>query len=93
MLKADRELERLRPYETVKPLADSLGLTIEEIEKKDTKGAAYKARHWQGPGNVLICWEHGVLSEILGRIIRDPNPPPYPDKMYVSAIFGVHVSS
>ncbi|KAF3912267.1 hypothetical protein AA313_de0202314 [Arthrobotrys entomopaga] len=66
--KPKKDGERERPYETVKPLADFLGLEIQTEHKDNAKGAADKARDFTGPGNVLICWEHGELAEIADNI-------------------------
>jgi hypothetical protein len=56
---------RARPYDTVSPLADSLGLKIDaSVSRDDAEGAAKTAKAYEGPGNVLICWEHGRLAGI-----------------------------
>ncbi|RDW85142.1 hypothetical protein BP6252_02732 [Coleophoma cylindrospora] len=56
---------RARPYETVLPLSKALDLQIDkDISRDDVGDAAKKALAYQGPGNVLICWEHGELAKI-----------------------------
>lgn len=59
-----------RPYNTTLPLAESLGLQIEtRCDYDDPKCAAAEARRYNGEGNILIAWEHGMLrhvSEALG---------------------------
>ena len=56
---------RARPSETVTPLAESLGLEIDiSIPRDDAQGAANAAKSYRGPGNVLVCWEHGQLAKI-----------------------------
>jgi len=56
---------RSRPYETIHPLAEDLGLTINSsIDRDDVEAAAKAAKAWEGPGNVLVCWEHGELAKI-----------------------------
>jgi len=56
---------RDRPYETVLPLSQDLGLTINSmIGRDDAEAAANAAKVYTGPGNVLICWEHGQLAKI-----------------------------
>ncbi|KAK3939374.1 hypothetical protein QBC46DRAFT_150231 [Diplogelasinospora grovesii] len=60
---------RERPCDTVKPLAASLGLAIDDrFDRDDNVGPANAARAWSGPGNVLICWEHGQLAGIAEAI-------------------------
>lgn len=34
------------------------------IGRDDNKAAAEAAKAFKGPGNVLICWEHGQLAKI-----------------------------
>lgn len=41
---------------------------------------------YTGAGNILICWEHDALSDIVDELGKDDNPPTYPDDAYVSAI-------
>ena len=48
----------------MKPLADSINLKIHTKDKTDAEGAAAAAKDFKGPGNVLICWEHGQLTKI-----------------------------
>jgi hypothetical protein len=60
---------RDRPYKTVEPLADSLGLKVhKKIERDDYAGAASEALSFDGPGNVLLCWEHKSLQGIAKAI-------------------------
>jgi len=56
---------RSRPYDTVEPLAKALGIKIySKIDRDDVQGAADAAKAYGGPGNVLLCWEHGQLAKI-----------------------------
>ncbi|KAF4979141.1 hypothetical protein FDECE_18112 [Fusarium decemcellulare] len=58
-----------RPYDTVKPLADALGLKVhKKIQRDDHAGAASEALSFEGPGNVLLCWEHHNLEGIAKAI-------------------------
>ncbi|KAN0092120.1 hypothetical protein V8E51_017967, partial [Hyaloscypha variabilis] len=60
---------RDRPYDTVLPLSEELGIKINKsIDRDDAQGAADAAKAYEGPGNVLICWEHGVLSKIVAAL-------------------------
>jgi hypothetical protein len=50
-------------------LAKSLGLEIDDsVSRDDAKGAAKAAKSFHGPGNVLVCWEHGQLADIAKAI-------------------------
>ena len=56
---------RDRPYQTVLPLSQDLDLVINSmIGRDDVKAAAEAATAYSGPGNVLVCWEHGQLAKI-----------------------------
>lgn len=70
-----------RPYLTVKPLAESLGFDKHQFDIKvhrdDSAGAAEAVRNYAGPGNILLCWEHGQLTDIL-QALGVPNAPAYP---------------
>jgi len=60
---------RSRPYETILPLSQDLGLTPNtKIDRDDASGAAIEAKSYKGPGNVLVCWEHGVLGDIVKEL-------------------------
>ncbi|KAH0341899.1 hypothetical protein KCU83_g9520, partial [Aureobasidium melanogenum] len=63
--------ERERPYDTIRPLAESLGDKVEvnkDIGRDDAEAVAEAARGFTGDGNVLICWEHGELTQIAEAI-------------------------
>jgi len=72
-----------RPYQTVKPLADSLELDVDKsIHRDDISGAVADAMAFvqSGPaGNLLICWEHkelGKIAQALGVTKYSPNAGP-----------------
>ncbi|OAA70080.1 hypothetical protein LEL_09896 [Akanthomyces lecanii RCEF 1005] len=70
-----------RPYNTTLPLARSLGLTIEhKCEYKDAECAAKEAKAYRGPGNILIAWEHQMLTHVSEALGGDPEK--YPGKRY-----------
>lgn len=59
--------KRIRPYETVKPLADELGLKIDHHCDRDDTSCAIKAINSavsDGAQRVLVCWEHKALDDI-----------------------------
>ncbi|KAH8800261.1 hypothetical protein F5884DRAFT_547743 [Xylogone sp. PMI_703] len=60
---------RDRPYETILPLSQDLGLTPNiSISRNNAGDAAKAAKAYEGPGNVLVCWEHGVLAKIVEHL-------------------------
>ncbi|OAA56879.1 hypothetical protein ISF_07395 [Cordyceps fumosorosea ARSEF 2679] len=70
-----------RPYNTTLPLAKSLGLTIEhQCDYDETDCAAKEARAYDGPGNILIAWEHVKLRKVSEALGADA--PKYPDSRY-----------
>lgn len=85
LLNTTSDGSRARPYETVKPLADSLGLKIDDsVSRDDAEGVAKAVEKWNGKGNILICWEHGQLTDIA-EAIGVKHAPDYPDERYDSA--------
>ena len=59
--------KRIRPYDTVKPLAQRLGLDIDHHCDRDDADCAAKAIKKavdKGAKRVLVCWEHHALSDI-----------------------------
>jgi hypothetical protein len=68
-----------RSFETVTPLAASLNLTVDtSCDKYDIKCAADLVRSYTGPGNILICWQHGKLRKIM-KALGGQKFPRYPD--------------
>lgn len=71
-----------RPYLTVLPLADSLGLKPADngldvrFKRDKTREVADAVKNFQGDGNILICWEHKALTD-LATAIGVTNPPEY----------------
>ncbi|CAI7569599.1 unnamed protein product [Penicillium manginii] len=54
-----------RPFETVRPLAKDLGLKIDtHCSRKSGACVADAIWSYDGPGNILISWRHGTLSDI-----------------------------
>ena len=71
-----------RPFDTVRPLAEDLGLTVDtECGRDDFDKVTTKIKHYKGPGNILICWEHKRLTDIAAMLgVRDS--PRYPTERY-----------
>lgn len=64
---------------TVQPLANDLGLTVDtSCDRDDSDCVAKLVGKYFGGGDVLICWEHDNLSDIV-KSLGDKNPPSYPD--------------
>ncbi|KAE8151592.1 hypothetical protein BDV25DRAFT_152481 [Aspergillus avenaceus] len=74
--------KRARPYETVKPLADDLGLTVDiSCDRDDPKCVKKAVKNYDGDGNILICWQHGALTDIIKKLGAD-DAPTYPDDRF-----------
>ncbi|KAF7179320.1 hypothetical protein CNMCM7691_008253 [Aspergillus felis] len=74
--------KRARPYETVEPLAGDLGLTVDtSCDRDDPKCVRDVVEGYTGSGNILICWEHGALTDIVSQL-GDDNAPTYPDDRF-----------
>ncbi|GAA5937213.1 hypothetical protein JCM1841_002328 [Sporobolomyces salmonicolor] len=77
--------KRRRPYETVKPLADELGLKVDtECEVDDAKCVRKKVERYAkegGKGDVVICWKHSMLH-VIAQELGAPKTSPYPDDRY-----------
>jgi hypothetical protein len=70
---------RQRPYDTVEPLASDLGLTVDtSCDRDDQDCVADVVFGYAGSGNILICWEHDNLHDIV-KALGDKNAPDYPD--------------
>ncbi|KAI2642313.1 hypothetical protein GGS21DRAFT_299689 [Xylaria nigripes] len=74
--------KRERPYLTVKPLADDLGLTVDlSCDRDDPKCVQDAVDDYHGDGNILICWEHKQLNNIAKQLGAD-DVDNYPDDSY-----------
>jgi hypothetical protein len=70
---------RARPLLTVQPVASDLGLTVDtSCDRDDQKCVAKAVGNYKGSGNVLICWEHDALTDIVDAL-GDKKAPDYPD--------------
>lgn len=74
--------KRERPYLTVKPLADDLGLTVDtSCDRDDEKCVQDAVDNYDGDGNVLICWEHDQLNNLAEELGAN-DVDNYPDDSY-----------
>jgi len=71
--------KRQRPLDTVKPLAEDLGLTVDtSCDRDDSKCVKDVVKGYEGIGNILICWEHDALTDIVEEL-GDDDAPKYDD--------------
>lgn len=85
--------KRARPYDTVKPLADDLGLTIDtSCDRDDSSCVKDVVDEYSGEGNILICWEHDALTDIV-KELGDKNAPSYPDDRLVFSMIPLDPES
>jgi hypothetical protein len=66
---------------TVQPLANDLGLTVDTSCDRDDQDCVAKLvskYDKSNSGNILICWEHGQLTNIA-EALGDDDAPTYPD--------------
>ncbi|CAI7597602.1 unnamed protein product [Penicillium bialowiezense] len=74
--------KRARPYDTVEPLAEDLGLTVDtSCDRDDPSCVKDVVDGYSGNGNILICWEHDALTDIV-KELGDKDAPSYPDDSY-----------
>lgn len=67
-----------RPLDTVTPLAKALGLNVDtSVQRDNSTGVADVVNNYSGAGNILICWEHKALHEIL-KALGVKHAPHYP---------------
>lgn len=75
---------RQRPYDTVLPLSQELGLPVDtSCSRDDEKCVQNVIMSYNGTGNVLVCWEHSELTK-LAEQLGDKKAPEYPDNRYGS---------
>lgn len=74
---------RERPYLTVLPLSQDLGLTVDHHCDRDDSSCVKKQVKALSSlnGNILICWEHDALTDIVSEL-GDDDAPDYPDNSY-----------
>ena len=63
-----------RPRITVEPLAHALGLNVNtSFDDKDYRALADELRAHQAGKNILLCWHHGRLREMLQALGANPD--------------------
>lgn len=72
----------------MQPLANDLGLSVDtSCDRDDQDCVADVVDDYDGPGNILICWEHDALHDIV-KELGDDDAPDYPDDRYVISVEG-----
>ncbi|KAF5000632.1 hypothetical protein FDECE_11169 [Fusarium decemcellulare] len=63
---------RKRPYDTVLPLAQDLGLEVDtSCDRDDSDCVKDVVNGYTGSGNILICWEHKRLNNLVEALGAD----------------------
>jgi len=77
--------EALRPLETAMPTAEALKLDVNQKYTISQEEALIKeileTPTYQGK-NVLICWEHHHIPQLLQALNVSPHPKPWPDNVF-----------
>jgi hypothetical protein len=77
-----------RPYDTVAPVAQALGLTVGDEFKNDRYAELVRALRKKSRGRViLICWHHGEIPALLEALGADPRAL-LPDGKWPGSEFG-----
>jgi hypothetical protein len=59
-----------------------LGLTVDtSCDRDDSDCVADVVNSYSGSGNILICWEHSALPDIV-EALGDDDAPDYPDDSF-----------
>ncbi|KAL4809857.1 hypothetical protein BDV18DRAFT_156237 [Aspergillus unguis] len=76
--------KRDRPYLTVLPLSQDLGLEVDtSCDRDDPECVKDAVDAYDGDGNVLICWEHDALTDIVEELgVDKDDAPEYPDDSF-----------
>jgi hypothetical protein len=72
-----------RPRQTLEPLSDRLGVTIDDRFQREELAQLAQAVS-SIDGVVLICWEHHLIPSIANMLIGDTTsaPPVWPDDRF-----------
>jgi uncharacterized damage-inducible protein DinB len=73
-----------RPYQTIRPTADKMGLdVVTKYSDKHTKLIAKDLRKKEYKGKtVLICWHHGQIPKLIRELGEEPPYDPWPEDLY-----------
>ena len=71
----------------MQPLAADLGLEVDiSCDRDDPKCVEDVVKDYDGEGNILICWQHDALTDIVDELGVD-DAPEYDSDMYVPLFF------
>ncbi|KAJ5266548.1 hypothetical protein N7478_009356 [Penicillium angulare] len=74
--------KRNRPYETVRPLAEDLDIKVDiSCNRDDPKCVKKRIKKYKGEGNILICWEHHRMTDLV-EALGNEDAPEYPDDRF-----------
>ncbi|XRM41785.1 hypothetical protein ABZX51_005026 [Aspergillus tubingensis] len=80
--KINKRGQHRRSYETVLPVAQDLGLSVDTSCKRNhVKCVAKRIKEFKGTGNILISWRHGKMRQIVQELGYE-DPPEYPDDRF-----------
>jgi hypothetical protein len=86
-----------RPYETITPLSQKLGLTINAAQDPKAPATYSKEKYPKMlkaatacDGVVLICWEHGEIPSLANRLLGSKSAPKWPaDRFDIVWVFDL----
>src|SRR4051812_11299897 len=73
-----------RPYQTVRPMADKLGLDVSTVyADKETKKLVKTLQKKKFEGKtILICWHHGRMPELIKELGHKCPYDKWPDELF-----------
>jgi hypothetical protein len=73
-----------RPYETIRPTADRLGLDVSTIyADKETKRLVKELKKKKFKGKtVLICWHHGQMPNLIRHLGQESPYGEWPEDLF-----------
>lgn len=82
--------KRARPFQTVKPLADDLGIIVDtSCGRDDPECVSDVIENYEGGGNILVCWEHHRMTDLAEELGYE-DAPFYPDDRLVYCAHQLH---
>ncbi|CAG9989612.1 unnamed protein product [Clonostachys byssicola] len=74
--------KRKRPYDTVAPVASDLGLEVDtSCDRDDSECVKKLIQNYKGDKNILLCWQHGQMNNILEALGAE-DVENYPEDRY-----------
>lgn len=67
----------------MRPLAEDLDIKVDiSCNRDDPKCVKKTIKKYNGKGNILICWEHHRMTDLV-EVLGNEDAPEYPDDRYV----------